>query len=105
IGVSDEKLAVDVIAKVGHGGNYLMEEHTLKHFKEEIFTARLADRRRRHRWQEDGGLDMAARARNTAKTILETHHPSPIDDYTKKELEKAIRSFAKRENCEFVPLE
>ncbi|MFH0962877.1 MAG: trimethylamine methyltransferase family protein [Planctomycetota bacterium] len=105
IRVSEEHLAVDLIAKVGHGGNYLMEEHTLAHFREEIFDARLADRRRRAAWEQDGGLDMRQRAAAEAKRILAEHHPSPIDAHARRELEKAIRSMAKRENCEFVPLE
>ena len=104
IGVSEETLAVDVIAKVAHGGSYLMEEHTLAHFREEIFDARFADRRRRSAWQDDGAQDAATRARAKAKEILAAHHPSPIDEATKKELEKAIRAMAKRENVEFVPL-
>jgi len=105
IGVSEETLAVDLIAKVGHGGNYLTEDHTLEHFRDEIFDATFADRRRRAAWTADGALDAAQRARAKAKEILKTHHPSPIDDATKKELEKAIRGMAKRENVEFVPLE
>ncbi len=41
IEVSDETLALDAIASVGPGGNFLMEDHTVGHFREELFLSDL----------------------------------------------------------------
>ncbi len=43
--MNDETLAVDVIRKVGPGGHYLAEKHTLKHFKDVLFFPELTDRK------------------------------------------------------------
>ena len=36
INVNDETLAVDTIKSVGPGGNYLMEDHTIKYMRDEF---------------------------------------------------------------------
>jgi trimethylamine--corrinoid protein Co-methyltransferase len=41
IEVSDETLALDAIGAVGPGGNFLMEEHTVSRFREELFLSDL----------------------------------------------------------------
>lgn len=41
IEVNDETLALDVIRKVGIGGNYLEQDHTAEHFREEMFLSPL----------------------------------------------------------------
>lgn len=35
IDATEDKLALDVIREVAHGGNYIAHEHTLRHFREE----------------------------------------------------------------------
>jgi trimethylamine--corrinoid protein Co-methyltransferase len=37
ISVNEDTLGFDVIEKVGPGGNYVMEDHTIEHMKEEFF--------------------------------------------------------------------
>ena len=44
IEVNEESLALDVINKVGPGGNFLLEEHTLHHFRKELWHPELMDR-------------------------------------------------------------
>ena len=39
--VTDETLALDTIRAVGPGGNYLMEDHTVHHFRDELFLSEL----------------------------------------------------------------
>lgn len=41
IEVNDQTLALDAIKKVGIGGNYLEEDHTVEHFREEMFLSPL----------------------------------------------------------------
>ena len=44
IDVTEDRLAIDVIPEVGHGGNFLEHEHTLEFFREEQHFARLSNR-------------------------------------------------------------
>lgn len=86
--VDDETLALDTIAAVGPGGNYLSQKHTLKHMRD-VFLPEFMDRRPYNVWEEkkDDARDWAhAKARN----ILATHQPDPLDPKLSAELAKLI---------------
>ncbi|MBI4026732.1 MAG: trimethylamine methyltransferase family protein [Verrucomicrobia bacterium] len=104
IRVDDERMALDVIASIGPGGNFLSHEHTLKHFREEHYVSCLADRRTRSAWEAGGAKDLRRRAADSARKILETHVPSHIAEDTQNELEQAVRSICKREGVEYRPI-
>lgn len=60
--VNDETIPLDVMAEVGPGGNYLTTDHTLEHFRNELWFTRLWDRQPWDMWEKDGARDVAARA-------------------------------------------
>ncbi|MEW6425319.1 MAG: trimethylamine methyltransferase family protein, partial [Bacillota bacterium] len=78
IEVNEETLAEEVIRRVGPGGNFLTEEHTLKHFKGEFFYPRISDRQNRKIWEKQGAKDAADRARERAAKLLKKHQPLPV---------------------------
>ena len=78
IEVDGDKLAEEVIRRVGPGGNFLAEEHTIKHFRSEFFYPTVADRQLRSAWEKDGSLDTGERARRMARKLLDTHKPLPL---------------------------
>jgi trimethylamine--corrinoid protein Co-methyltransferase len=78
ITVTPETLAVDVIERVGPGGHYLTQEHTRRHFREEMWFPTLMDRQMRRGWKASGKKTMAERVRAKVKDILEHHQPLPI---------------------------
>ena len=78
IPVTDETLAVDVIHEVGPLGDFISHEHTRMHMKTMQSQPKLIDRRRREFWQQRGATDLAHRARDEAKYILNTHKPDPL---------------------------
>lgn len=89
IEVSDEALALDVIDRVGPGGNYLLEDHTVEHLRGEYyFPSAVIDRHSRVEWEAQGSHDARARARVIARQILTTHRPEPlpaeVDDWIRK---------------------
>jgi len=57
INTDDERLALQVIDKVGPGGNYLVEDHTLKYFKE-YWEPKLIDRQNYKRWSDKGSKSL-----------------------------------------------
>jgi trimethylamine--corrinoid protein Co-methyltransferase len=90
IEVNDETLAVDVINKVGPGGHFLAEKHTLKHFKDVLFFSDLTDRQSYDAWKKSGGKSMVKRAREKAEEILREHWPTPLDKDAQKEISEII---------------
>jgi trimethylamine--corrinoid protein Co-methyltransferase len=90
IEVNDETLAVDVINKVGPGGHFLAEKHTLNHFKESLFFSELTSRHSYDAWKKAGGKNMVKRAREKAEEILREHRPTPLDKDAQKEISEII---------------
>jgi len=91
IDTNDETLALDVIQKVGPGGHYLAEKHTLKHFKDILFFSELTDRKSYDVWKREGGKSMVKRATERAEEILKQHWPTPLDKDVQKEIYGIIR--------------
>jgi trimethylamine--corrinoid protein Co-methyltransferase len=79
IPVNDETLAVDVIAEIGVGKDFLSHDSTYKHMRTQSQPA-LIDRRMREDWQAAGGTDIYQRAMEEARYILENHRPDPLPD-------------------------
>ena len=88
IDIDENSLAVEVINKVGPGGNYLEDEHTIKHMRREFFYPLSTDRRNRAGWEADGCLDGREIARRIAKDLLAEHRPLGIE----KSIEERILS-------------
>jgi trimethylamine--corrinoid protein Co-methyltransferase len=97
IKVNAETIAKDVIDRVGPGGHYLADKHTLDWFKKEHYRPKLSDRRTRIDWEKSGGKDIREEARNRAKEILANHEPEPVDPTVWREIEKIIKEIEKRE--------
>lgn len=74
--MSKETLAFDAIARVGPGGYFMKDIHTLKHFKSEILLPKIAMRPASPGAKEEP-IREAARAE--VKRILSEHRPMPLD--------------------------
>jgi trimethylamine--corrinoid protein Co-methyltransferase len=92
IEVNDELMAVDLIKKVGIGGNFLGQQHTLDHIEGEQVQADLIDRRMRGGWEKRGARDLHQSSVERAKEILKTHQPRPLEDGLAEELVKIAKS-------------
>ena len=88
IGVNEATLAVDLIKRVGPGGSYLGEHHTMDHLLAEQYIPALADRRSYAAWKEAGAKDTGQRAAERAKELLREHSPEPLDTYVEAELNR-----------------
>jgi trimethylamine--corrinoid protein Co-methyltransferase len=75
VDVDSETLAVNTIENVGPGGNYITEEHTVKHMFRQFFYPTLAVRMNFDRWQEQGQPTPLTNARELARTWLEQAEP------------------------------
>ena len=74
--VSNETLGLDLIHEVGPGGDFISEEHTVRHFKTEIVYSGLLDRGQYQAWERNGKLTMTDRLNREIRRILETDMPN-----------------------------
>ena len=88
--VNDETLALDTIAAVGPGGNFLSQKHTLKHMRD-LFLPHFMDRRPFNEWEakKDDARDWAV---EKARKLLKMHQPDALDANISLEMEKIINS-------------
>jgi trimethylamine--corrinoid protein Co-methyltransferase len=95
--VDAEKVAADIVNKVGPGGNFLAEEHTVRHFREELWLAGPAwTRQSWDGWVGSGSLSMGDRIKEQVRQILSSHEPEPLEAGLAKEVD-AIVEAARRE--------
>ena len=91
------KLATEIIAEVGPGGNYLGLEHTARHFRQEFWIPSLLwDRSSWDAWAGAGATTMAERATLRLEEILATHELEPMDEAMAQEIDDVVAA-AKRE--------
>ncbi|HHY39424.1 MAG TPA: trimethylamine methyltransferase [Clostridia bacterium] len=97
IEVDDETLAVDVIHKVGPGGHFLAEEHTMRHFRSQTWFPSVINRQRYEEWVNSGSLTLRERVTSKAKAILAEHVPKEVSGKAVDEVQRIIRSAEDRE--------
>ncbi|SDG21863.1 trimethylamine methyltransferase family protein [Desulfosporosinus hippei] len=90
IDTDKESLGVEAIKRVGPGGNFLGDDHTAKHFRDNWFPD-LSDFNNYENWTADGSKTMIDRARDRIKLILETHQPKPVSEEVKAQIEEILR--------------
>lgn len=89
--VDTEKIAAEVVNKVGAGGNFLIEEHTVKHFRKELWMPGLAwTRQSWDEWQSDGKKSMDDRIKEQVRLILADHAPDVIDKDLSREIDRIV---------------
>jgi trimethylamine--corrinoid protein Co-methyltransferase len=94
IEVSDETLAVELIKKIGPGGNFLAEKHTRQHMKE-IWRPVVYDRKPYGAWLESGKRGAFEEATEKARWILENHAVQPLEPGIKQEFSRIIKAAEK----------
>ncbi len=87
IEVTDDTLAYDVIKKVGPGGNYLSEEHTIRYMRTESYYPRASDRQQYQHWIDAGSKDSWKRAEEVVSEILN----SPRGEIIPADIDRIIR--------------
>jgi trimethylamine--corrinoid protein Co-methyltransferase len=89
IEVSDETIAMDVCAKVGHEGHFLGQKHTIQHFKE-LWMPMLSNPRPYQAWAKDGSKNVVRVAGEKVKQILATHKVEPLSRALQDDLARII---------------
>jgi trimethylamine---corrinoid protein Co-methyltransferase len=92
ISVTEETLAVDLIRKVGAGGDYLQQDHTFQFFRKELFFPKLFRRQTIEQWMDSGGNMIQEVAHARVKEILSSAQPVDLPPGVDSELERALRN-------------
>jgi len=96
--VNDDTLAVDVIRKVGPGGHFLAQRHTLEHYRIETWIPEISDKRDFETWVKMGSKPMDEVAKEKVRQILAAHKPEPIPE----DVELEICEIVKRAEAELL---
>ena len=97
IGVDEDRLALEVIEKVGPMGNFLAQRHTMKYVKTgEVRISSLYDKRTMEKAKREGIRPLQENAKDSAKRILREHRPMVLDQGITKELESVVKAEGKR---------
>jgi trimethylamine--corrinoid protein Co-methyltransferase len=84
--VNDETLALDLIDKIGPGGHFLYEDHTLHHFRD-VWYSDLFDRSIYQTWVERGAPRFSERLRDKTEKVM-GHQPAPLAPAIVQEMER-----------------
>jgi trimethylamine--corrinoid protein Co-methyltransferase len=90
--VDDDHLAVELIKKVGPGGSFLPERHTMQWLNKEHFITDITDRRTGEAWEADGKKSVVDRARAKADKIIKEHEVAPVPPSIASEFETIVKN-------------
>ncbi|MCP4256574.1 MAG: trimethylamine methyltransferase, partial [Planctomycetes bacterium] len=68
--VNDETLALDLIDRVGPGGHYLEEAHTMRHFRD-VWYSKLFDRTNHDAWLKQGSIHFTERLQEKTRKLMD----------------------------------
>jgi len=88
--VDDETLAYDAIARVGPGGNFLMEDATLERCRTEFWEPPVSDRTALDGWQQAGRPDVVTRATKRWQRLVAAHEDPPLDGIIARQLKTFV---------------
>lgn len=88
IEVTDETIALDAYRRIGPGGNFLADPHTVEWMRKEHYIPKLSNRQLRINWEKAGKPCVEEKAIAVAKRILRDHRPFGLP----RELNDRLRS-------------
>jgi len=91
IEITPETLAVDLIEKVGPGGNFFSEKHTLQNYKKHLWHPELLNRRSYDAWEEAKSGTFDQRANRKVKDILESHTPQELPEKVVQRVKQVVQ--------------
>jgi len=94
IDVSETTLAVDVTRDVGIAGEFLSHDHTLDHFREELFEPAILWRGKRADWDAEGAQTLTDRAEARATELMAAQAEPILTEDQRRELGKIVHGVA-----------
>ena len=86
----DDSVPIGIMDRVGPGGNFLMDEHTLANYKKKFWFPRFLDRRMYENWKKEGSKDIRSVLNERARVIFENHEPEALPDDIKAKISSIV---------------
>jgi trimethylamine--corrinoid protein Co-methyltransferase len=104
-GINDEmeSLGLDIIREVGHAGNFLETEHTLRWFKKESYFPALIDRQAEASWAASGAKDMLQRARERVEELVASYTAPVLPADVEQEIDDIMGRYAAKYGMKELP--
>ena len=74
----------------------MTQDHTVKHFREQLWQPMLLDRQNYHTWKENGARTMEQRIKEKIRDILANHDPKPLPENVRAKI-RQIREKSEKE--------
>jgi trimethylamine--corrinoid protein Co-methyltransferase len=104
VDTSGESLGLEIIRQVGHRGNFLVAQHTLRHFQREVYQpSPVIDRDFRQTWETKGARDAGFRAHERVHELIGTHEMPNLDTRLLIELEQIMLAAGRPHGLEHLP--
>jgi trimethylamine--corrinoid protein Co-methyltransferase len=104
IHVREEPIALDVMRRVGHRGDYLTQPHTHRWFRKELsMPSEVIDRGSLDAWQKKGSKSTFERAGDRIEQVLKKYQPSPLPDDLRGELRSITTRAAQKFGMDALP--
>jgi len=96
--VTKESIGLEMIKRIGIGGSFLSEPHTVRHMRQELFFPQVFDRRAAEQWREDrqGMLEHAK------EKVRETLDAAPEPAYLSPQQSAELGQIVQRATKKFV---
>ncbi len=95
--VDEGALALDVCREVGIAGSFLEHEHTLRHFRSELYMPSLLLRERRAKWESEGGRTLSERADEVASDLMDRPVDTGLTEDQATELDRITHRFLRKQ--------
>ncbi|MBW2606374.1 MAG: trimethylamine methyltransferase family protein [Deltaproteobacteria bacterium] len=88
---NDESIPLEVMNKVGPGGNFLLEDHTNENFKKSFCFPRFFDRNTFETWKNNGSKDLHTILNENAKEIFNNHKTEELSEEIKQIINAIVK--------------
>lgn len=93
VDATPERLAVEAVRRVGIGGGFLTDDHTLAHYRQEFFEPGLLLRLKREKWVQAGGRTLAEAAEEKAAVLMAAAAAPALPPEPQRELRRIESEF------------
>ena len=91
--VNAETLALDAVRQTGISGSFLDHDHTLAHFRSELFAPEILWRSRREDWTDAGAKTLTQRAEEAADELMAREVDTGMGEDQREELDAIAQRF------------
>jgi trimethylamine--corrinoid protein Co-methyltransferase len=83
---------MDLIRKVARKEQFLSEDHTVKHFREELLGSKLVNRGAWDDWKMADFPSLWQKAQDDTRMIVREHQPTPLSEEVQRNLSAIVES-------------